>query len=69
MGYSAEGDETVELGPVGGTQRAGMCALCRPLVMPLIFFFFFFESEFIYRSAYNLAQGRSRVCYVVCSGV
>ena len=30
--------------------------------------FFFFESEFLYRSAYNLAQRRSRV-YVICSGV
>ena len=33
---------------------------------PKLNFFFFFESEFVFRSAYNLAQGRSRVYDVLC---
>ena len=30
---------------------------------------FFFESEFIFRSAYNVVQGRSHSCYMLCLGV
>jgi hypothetical protein len=40
-----------------------------PARIVLGLFFFFFESEFVFRSAYNVAQRRSCSYYTVCLGV